>query len=168
MDTYHKDISVNPIGYIESKYKQFDEVPFPHGNKGWNEDISTIVLYPEHAEEISGLDGYSHIIVLYWIHRSGEWKMPEHNHKHHKPDYVKLFATRMPVRPNPIGLSVVKLHDISIDNGRILVKGLDALDKTPVLDIKPYIPNFDSYPEASLPEWVEMHLKAHHYHHNTN
>ena len=168
MDTYHKDLSVNPVGYVESKYQHFDEVPHPNGNKGWNDDISTIVLYPEHAEEISGLDGYSHIIVLYWIHKSGEWKMPEHNHKQHKPDYVKLFATRMPVRPNPIGLSVVKLQDISIDSGRILVKGLDALDKTPVLDIKPYIPDFDSYPEASLPEWVGRHLKVHHHQHHTH
>lgn len=165
MDTYYEDLSVKPVGYVESKYQHFDEVPNPHGNKGWNEDISTIVLSPEHAKKISGLDGYSHIIVLFWIHKSSEWKMPEHSHR---PNHAKLFATRMPVRPNPIGLSVVKLQDISIDSGKIVVRGLDALDKTPVLDIKPYIPDFDSYPKASLPEWVEGHLREHHHHHHTH
>ena len=71
----------------------------------------------------------------------------------------------MPVRPNPIGLSVVELMDFSPESGRVVVKGLDALNGTPILDIKPYIPNFDSYPEASLPEWVGVHLKeGHHIH----
>lgn len=164
-NTSRETFSVSPVGYIESEYKHFDEVPHPHGKNGWNEDNSTIVLYPEHAKEISGLDGYSHIIVLFWIDRSGEWKMPEHHHKHHKPDHVKVFATRMPVRPNPIGLSVVEVQEISYDGGRILIRGLDALDRTPVLDIKPYIPDFDSYPEARLPEWVGGHLKEHDHQH---
>lgn len=162
MDTSSETFSVNPIGYIESEYQNFDELPHPHGDEDRNEHTSTIVLYPEHAGEISGMDGYSHIIVLFWIHKSGEWKMPEHDHK---PDHVKVFATRMPVRPNPIGLSVVEIEDIFYDSGRITIKGLDALDKTPVLDIKPYIPYFDSYPEASLPEWVGIHLKEDHHIH---
>ncbi|TQD23461.1 tRNA (N6-threonylcarbamoyladenosine(37)-N6)-methyltransferase TrmO [Methanolobus vulcani] len=165
MDTYNEDLLVKPVGYVESKYQHFDEVPHPHGDKGWNEDISTIVLSPEHAKKISGLNGYSHIIVLFWIHKSSGWKMPKHSHR---PNHVKVFATRMPVRPNPIGLSVVKLQDISIDSGKIVVRGLDALDKTPILDIKPYIPDFDSYPEASLPEWVEGHLREHHHQHHTH
>ncbi|MHC1566376.1 MAG: TrmO family methyltransferase domain-containing protein, partial [Candidatus Syntropharchaeia archaeon] len=81
-----------------------------------------------------------------------------------KPPNVKVFATRMPVRPNPIGLSVVKLLNFSPDTGRISVEGLDALDKTPILDIKPYISDFDSYPDAGLPEWVEKHLREEHHH----
>ena len=80
---------------------------------------------------------------------------------HNKPPHVKLFATRMPVRPNPIGISVVELLDFSTDTGQITVKGLDALDCTPVLDIKPYIPNFDSYSNACVPEWVRSHLNSH-------
>jgi len=158
LETHHESFALHPIGYIESGYHNFDDVPHPHGKKGWNEDISTIVLNSEHAGKITGLDGYSHIIVLFWIHRSGEWKMPEY---HHQPSHVKVFATRMPVRPNPIGLSVVELLDFSPDSGRVSVKRLDALDGTPILDIKPYIPDFDSYPEASLPDWVGRHLREH-------
>jgi tRNA (Thr-GGU) A37 N-methylase len=67
----------------------------------------------------------------------------------------------MPVRPNPIGMSVVELVDFSTQDGQITVKGLDALDGTPVLDIKPYIPNFDSYPDARVPKWVSEHLNSH-------
>ena len=164
--THCGSFDLNPIGYVESGYHDFGEVPHPHGEGGWNEDISTIELYPEHAGEISGLEGYSHIIVLYWIHKSSEWKMPKHSHSHsHKPPHVKVFATRMPVRPNPIGLSVVELMDFSPDSGRVAVKGLDALNDTPILDIKPYIPNFDSYPKASLPEWVGRHLREDHHIH---
>ena len=159
-DVERESFIVNPIGYVESKYNHFDDVPHSHGNRSWVEDTSTVVLYPEHAGKIEGLEGYSHIIVLYWIHKSGEWKMPKH---HHRPPNVKVFATRMPVRPNPIGLSVVEILNFSSDKGRMLVKGLDALNDTPILDIKPYIPNFDSYPEASLPEWVGRHLKDHHH-----
>lgn len=165
-ETPRESFALNPIGHIESGYHSFGEVPHPPGKGGWNEDISTIALYPEHAGEISGLEGYSHIIVLYWIHKSGEWEMPEHSHSHsHKPPHVKVFATRMPVRPNPIGLSVVELMDFSPDSGRVAVKGLDALNGTPILDIKPYIPNFDSYPKASLPEWVGRHLREDHHIH---
>jgi len=77
----------------------------------------------------------------------------------------------MPVRPNPIGVSVVELLDFSADSGEIIVKGLDALDGTPVLDIKPFIPNFDSYPEACVPDWVKEHLDSHHHgahHHHSH
>lgn len=122
-----------------------------------------MVLYPEHDRKIEGLDSYSHMIVLYWIHKSDEWKMPKHHHHHHKPPNVKVFATRMPVRPNPIDLSVVEILSFSSDNGRLSVKGLDALNVTPILDIKPYIPNFDSYPETRLPVWVGSHLSEHHH-----
>ncbi len=183
LETHHESFDLNPIGYVESGYHSFSEVPRPPGKGGWNEDTSTIALCPEHAGKISGLDGYSHIIVLFWIHKSGEWKMPGHDHhdshdhnqnhnlpQHHhshshshsrKPAHVKVFATRMPVRPNPIGLSVVELMGFSPESGIVTVKGLDALNGTPILDIKPYIPNFDSYPEASLPEWVGKHLREH-------
>ena len=176
-ETQRESFALHPIGQIESGYHSFGEVPHPHGKEGWNEDISTIALYPEHAGKISGLDGYSHIIVLFWIHKSGEWKMtghdhhdshdhnqnhdPHHHSHSHKPPHVKVFATRMPVRPNPIGLSVVELMGFSPESGIVTVKGLDALNGTPILDIKPYIPNFDSYPEASLPEWVGKHLREH-------
>jgi len=150
--------SIRPIGYVQSAYAQTGDVR--HTHTGWTGDVSHIHLLPKYAKGLGGLTGYSHIIVLFWVHKSKEWKMPKN---HLKPPRVKIFATRMPVRPNPVGMSVVELLDFSADSGEIVVKGLDALDGTPVFDIKPYIPNFDSYPEACVPDWVRGHLNSPHH-----
>jgi len=150
--------SIRPIGYVQSAYAQTEDVP--HTHTGWTADVSHIRLLPKYAKGLGGLTGYSHIIVLFWVHKAKEWKMPKN---HHKPPHVKIFATRIPVRPSPIGMSVVEMLHFSIDTGEVIVKGLDALDGTPVLDIKPYIPNFDSYPKAFVPDWVRRHLNSHHH-----
>lgn len=149
---------IRPIGYVHSPYTQIKDVA--HTNAGWTADTSQIHLFPRYAKGLGGLQGYSHIIVLFWVHKAKGWKIPKH---HHKPPHVKLFATRMPVRPNPIGMSVVELLDFSVETGQIIVKGLDALDGTPVLDIKPYIPNFDSYSNACVPDWLKEHLDSHYH-----
>jgi len=153
-----ESFTVRPIGYVQSGYAKTNDVA--HTHIGWTADTSQIHLLPRYTKALGGLKGYSHIIVLFWVHKSKKWKMPKN---HNKPPHVKLFATRMPVRPNPIGMSVVELLDFSTDTGRITVKGLDALDGTPVIDIKPYIPNFDSYQKASVPDWVKGHLNSHHH-----
>jgi len=155
-ETPPRRFMVRPIGYVRSAYAQPQDVP--HTHTGWTADTSRIRLLSRHAAALGGLKGYSHVVVLFWVHRAKDWKMPKH---HHKPPHVKVFATRMPVRPNPIGMSVVELADFSVESGELVVKGLDALDGTPVLDIKPYIPNFDSCPEARVPEWVAEHLNSH-------
>jgi tRNA-Thr(GGU) m(6)t(6)A37 methyltransferase TsaA len=156
-DTDTKEsFSIRPVGYIYSKYIEHEDVP--HTHTGWTDDTSQIRLFPKYAKGLGGLKGYSHIIVLFWIHKAKEWKMPK-NHK--KPSQVKVFATRMPVRPNPVGMSVVELLDFSTDTGRVTVKGLDALDGTSVIDIKPYIPNFDSYSKACVPGWLKEALRNH-------
>ncbi len=152
-----------PVGHIKSRYNHYRDIPRPHGSTGWTDDTSWVILYPEHAKKLEGLDGYSHLIIIYWIHKASEWRMPK---DHGKPPKVRLFATRMPVRPNPVGLSVVQLIDFSPKTGRIKVKGLDALNGSPLLDIKPYIPSFDSISGATLPDWLKKHLKKHHHHHH--
>lgn len=148
--------AVRPIGHVRSGYSQPEDVH--HTRAGWTADVSRIRLLSRHAAALGGLKGYSHVVVLFWVHRAKDWKMPKH---HHKPPHVKVFATRMPVRPNPIGMSVVELVDFSTASGELVVRGLDALDGTPVLDIKPYIPSFDSCPDARVPEWVQEHLDSH-------
>lgn len=153
-----ESFSVRPIGYVHSGYIEQEDVP--HAHTGWSEDTSKIRLFSKYAKGLGGLEGYSHIIILFWIHKSKKWKMPK-NHK--KPANVKVFATRMPVRPNSIGMSVVELMDFSTDTGLVTVKGLDALDGTPVIDIKPYIPNFDSYSGASVPDWLKEALNDHYH-----
>jgi len=148
--------TVRPIGYVHCAYSRPEDVP--HSHRAWTEDACRIRLLRPYANGLQGLDGYSHVIVLFWVHRAREWKMPRH---HHKPPHVKVFATRMPVRPNPIGMSVVELVEFSPHSGDLVVRGLDALDGTPILDLKPYIPNFDSRPDARLPGWVAQHLASH-------
>lgn len=147
---------VRPIGHVRSPYAQPGDVP--HTHDGWTHGVARIKLLSRHAAALGGLKGYSHVIVLFWVHRARDWKMPKY---HNKPPHVKVFATRMPVRPNPIGMSVVRLIDFSTETGELIVEGLDALDGTPVLDIKPYISNFDSYPDAQVPQWVTRHLESH-------
>ena len=155
-DRSSQEFVARAIGHVHSDYAQPGDVA--HTHTGWTAETSRIRLLPVHAAGLGGLKGYSHIVVLFWVHRAREWKMPKH---HHKPPHVKVFATRMPVRPNPIGISVVELVDFSTESGESVVRGLDALDGTPVLDIKPYIPNFDSCPNAQAPQWVTEHVNSH-------
>jgi len=155
-DIAPQQFTARAIGHVRSGYAQPSDVA--HTQTGWTADTARIQLLGSHAAGLGGLKGYSHIVVLFWVHRVRDWKMPKN---HNKPPHVKVFATRMPVRPNPIGMSVVELVDFSTDSGELVVKGLDALDGTPVLDIKPYIPNFDSCPDARVPQWVAAHLNSH-------
>ena len=155
-ETTPEQFIIRPIGYVQSPYAKPEDVA--HTHTGWTADTSRIRLLPKRAAGLGGLKGYSHIVVLFWVHRAKDWKMPKH---HHKPAHVKVFATRMPVRPNPIGMSVVELVGFSSTTGELVVKGLDALHGTPVLDIKPYIPDFDSRSDAQVPQWVREHLNSH-------
>ena len=150
---------VRPIGFVTSPYKGIDDVQ--HKHRGWTDAEATIRLLPQHAGKIRGLEGFSHIILLFWNHLASQWRMPKN---HGKPVWVKVFATRMPVRPNPIGMSVVELLACDPQIGILQVKGLDAIEGTPVLDIKPYVPHFDSWPDAKIPEWVAKRLNGEHHH----
>lgn len=104
----------------------------------------TVEVFEPFAEGLADLEGFDRIWLLYWCHRSGGSKMrviPYRDTQEHG-----LFATRAPARPNPIGLSCVSLQRIA---GNVLYVGdLDILDGTPLLDIKPYVPAFDSFPTA--------------------
>ena len=124
------------IGRVFSEVKGITDVQ--HTSRGWTADTCKIKLMPQYKRGLGGLDGYSHVIILFYINQHKKWKMPK---EHHKPKHVKVFATRMPVRPNPIGLSTVELLDFSTEEGTMTVKGLDAVDGTPILDIKPYLPH---------------------------
>ena len=157
-DKESRTYRVHPIGYVRSPYEKFGDVGHVHDS--WTKGDCFIELTTDHKGKLKGLDGYSHLIVLFWLHKAGEWRMPKN---HHLKRGIKLFATRMPKRPNPIGFSVVKMLNFSPETGRVMVHGLDALDGTPIVDIKPYIRHFDSRPDATLPEWVEEHLNSGHH-----
>jgi tRNA-Thr(GGU) m(6)t(6)A37 methyltransferase TsaA len=113
-------------------------------------------IFPEFCDALKGVDGFSHIIILYWIHlrdnekeRSVLQVVPRGRANGVK---VGVFACRSPSRPNPIGLCVVKLK--KVEDCRLTVKGLDALEGSPIIDIKPYIQKRDAVPKAYTPEWV--------------
>jgi len=126
-----------PIGTIHSPYAEPAGVPI-QGVFADNAE-GTVELLPEFAAALADLDGFSHIILLYCFHRSNGYELTC------KPfldtERRGLFATRAPRRPNPIGISVVRLLGIE---GRVLrIADIDIVDGTPLLDIKPYIPDFD-------------------------
>jgi len=99
-------------------------------------------MHPEYSEGLKDLEGFSHIVLLYHFHRSQDTKLTVIPFMDSRPHGV--FSTRAPSRPNPIGFSVVKLIKIK---GNILdIENVDILDGTPLLDIKPYVPEFDQYP----------------------
>jgi len=141
-------MKLKAIGIVRNEIKR----PVRHG---WSEIVSEIVVDNSLTEALDGLDECSHIIVLYWMHQlTPGRKLQLKVHPMGKPELplVGRFATRSPSRPNPVGQSTVKLLE---RRGNILkVKGLDAIDGTPVIDIKPYIPKYDSADDAKAPPWM--------------
>lgn len=137
-----------PIGVVRNAVKE------PQMG-GWESVESRIVVRRELADALDGLEGYSHVIVLFWAHR-----VPEEERKatriHPMGDptlpLLGVFATRTQLRPNAIGMTVVPL--LARKRNELRVRGLDAIDGTPVLDIKPYIPHYDSLPQATIPAWA--------------
>jgi tRNA-Thr(GGU) m(6)t(6)A37 methyltransferase TsaA len=145
------DMTLKAIGIVRNEIKQ----PIRHG---WREIVSDIVINSDLTEALDGLDEFSHIIVLYWLHRLPAGRqLPLKVHPMGRPELplVGRFATRSPSRPNPVGQATVRLLE---RRGNILkVKGLDAIDGTPVIDIKPYIPGYDSADDAKAPPWMTKH-----------
>ena len=138
-------ITLEPIGEVRNKISQ----PM---RQGWGEVVSELVLKPELEEALEGLEQFSHIIVVFWMHKAPLYH-PTKIHLQGRQDLplVGLFATRSPHRPNPVGVSVVEL--LERHRNILKVKGLDALNGTPVIDIKPYLPG-DKVGEARTPKWV--------------
>lgn len=121
-----------------------------------SETEARVRIFPIFCEGLREIDSFSHLIVLYWIHlrnSEGERRTLRVFPRRHAVDVeVGVFACRSPSRPNPIGLCVVEL--VKIDGCNLTVKGLDALEGSPIVDIKPYIPRADSVPNARVPEWT--------------
>ena len=142
-------ISYRPIGVIHSPFTNIGGMPIqPTGADGIR---GAIEVFPEFAEGLKDLDGFSHIILLYHFHRAQESKLVVTPFMDSQPRGV--FATRAPKRPNPIGLSIVRL--LGIEQNILHVENVDILDGTPLLDIKPYVPEFDHHP-ADRVGWLEQ------------
>ena len=146
--TFRKTVTFEPIGYARSPFKE-------RPAQGWSEVVSQIILRDNLAEGLEDLEGFSHIQVLFWLHRMRKGKelsLKIHPMGRQELPLVGLFATRSPHRPNPIGLTTAEL--LKREGNVLTVRGLDAEDDTPILDIKTYIPGYDGPPEAKVPPWI--------------
>ncbi len=141
-------MTLKAIGFVRNEIKQ----PVIGGEE---EVVSDIVVDESLTEALDRLDEFSHIIVLYWLHRVATTAQPPlkaHPMGRQELPLVGLFATRSPNRPNPLGKTTVRLLE---RQGNVLkVKGLDAIDGTPVVDIKPYNPGYDSVADAKVAPWI--------------
>jgi len=129
-------------------------------DRDWGEVQSEIVVSEQQEQGLAGIDDFSHLIVVYWMHLlCADERNVLRVHPRRRPELprVGVFATRSPARPNPIGVTVVRL--LSRQRNVLKVAGLDALDGTPVLDIKPYLPEGDCIPSARFAPWVGRDMK---------
>ncbi len=149
-----RGLELRPIGKVVNDVEPGEDVT-------WEETISRIVVDQEWAEGLSGLEEFSHIIVLSWLDRpkTRETHLRLHPEAREDMPLVGVFATRAPVRPNPIGLTAVEL--LAREQNVLIVRGLDAYHGTPVLDIKPYLVRGDLKNVTSMPEWLKRLWEEH-------
>jgi len=145
---FNMKIEYQTIGLIHSPFKDIKKMPIqPVGAFGIK---GTVEVFPAFNEGLKDVKGFSHIFLLYHFHRIKEFALVVTPFLDSQPRGV--FATRAPKRPNPIGLSIVKLD--GIEDNILHVENVDILDGTPLLDIKPYVPEFDNHP-ANRVGWLE-------------
>lgn len=141
-------IEYQPIGVIHSPFQKIEGMPIqPAGAAGV---MGTVEVFETYRTGLKDLDGFSHIYLLYHFHRVQGFSLDVVPFMDSKTR--GLFSTRAPMRPNPIGLSVVRLH--GIEEGVLHIENVDVLDGTPLLDIKPYVPEFDPRGEVRT-GWLE-------------
>jgi tRNA-Thr(GGU) m(6)t(6)A37 methyltransferase TsaA len=136
-----------PVAFVHNSVKR----PRPHG---W-EDVESRVELVAHIgpETLAGLEGFSHVLIIFWLDRLGDQRpQPLTIEIGDDPQPRGILATRSQLRPTPIGCSAVRV--LAVAGSSLYVRGLDAIDGTPVLDIKPYIPDYDCIATASVPAWI--------------
>jgi tRNA-Thr(GGU) m(6)t(6)A37 methyltransferase TsaA len=149
------DIFFKPIGVIHTPFKEPRGTPIQPGRSSGAE--GTIEIYPEFVRGLTDLEGFSHITVVYHFHLSSGFELTVTPFLDTKPR--GLFSTRAPRRPNPIGISVVRL--IGVSKNILNIENVDMVDGTPLLDIKPYVRDFDSTDDYRI-GWLQdrIHLEG--------
>ena len=146
--TQQESINLTPIGRV------VNGIEYP-SHVEWKTVTSRVVIAPQLVEALDGIDGFSHIVIIFYLHRVNEDRrscLKVHPQGKRELPLVGVFATRSPVRPNPIGVTVVQL--LERQKNVLKVLGLDAYDGTPVLDVKPYLSRDDVLEEATMPDWL--------------
>jgi len=132
-----EEIKYKPIGVIHSRFKEIEGMPIqPTGAEG---NTGTVEVFAEYSAGLKDIDGFSHVILIYHFHLSNGYSLevkPFLDEETHG-----LFSTRSPSRPNPVGISIVRL--VEVKGPKLKIEGVDIVDNTPLLDIKPYVPDFD-------------------------
>ncbi|HEX3574870.1 MAG TPA: tRNA (N6-threonylcarbamoyladenosine(37)-N6)-methyltransferase TrmO [Rhodopila sp.] len=145
-------LSLNPIGTLHTPWRAIADCP-RNGRQPDPAPVCIAHVLPEFVEGLRSLEGFSHLILLYWLDQATPPKLsftPPFD-----PQPRGVFATRAPFRPNPIGLSVVAFDGFDAPDA-LKVRYLDCVDGTPLLDIKPYLPTTDSEPNAAM-GWLDPH-----------
>lgn len=138
-----ESLVLKPIGVIHTPYRRLEEIP----RQGrLSSEVGVIEVYPEYCPGLKDIDLCTHLFVLFWLHLGDRGRLtaiPPHDGREHG-----VFATRSPNRPNPIALDVVEL--LEVEGCMLRVRGIDALDGSILLDIKPYSSDMDSIPSARI------------------
>jgi len=146
------EIVYRPIGVIRTPFKSPVGVPIqPPAGRGVR---GVVEVFPEYVEGLKDLEGFSYIILIYHFHLVKRYSLRDTPYMDSEARGV--FATRAPARPNPIGISIVKL--VKIEGNKLYIEDVDIVDGTPLLDIKPYVPEFDYRPNARI-GWLEKRVK---------
>lgn len=143
-----QDIIMKSIGCVKNTVQEKKDV-------SWGDDVSTIILNEEYYTGLKGLEDFTHAIIVYHLDKA-EYQKDKHLQRRaqNREDMplVGIFSQRGKDRPNKIGMTSVQI--VSVNDTSLTIKGLDAIDGTPVLDIKPYYPVYDKK-DAKVPEWVD-------------
>jgi tRNA-Thr(GGU) m(6)t(6)A37 methyltransferase TsaA len=145
------EITMHSIGIIHSPFNEKDQTPIQSSR---SQAVGLVELYPEFVDGLKDIENLSHIYLLYVFHKSSGYTLqvkPFLDDQEHG-----IFATRYPYRPNPIGISTVRL--VSRQGNALTIEGVDVLDGTPLLDIKPYVPDFDLRADVRV-GWHETRSK---------
>ena len=148
-------MNMEPIGFVNNDVQGKKDT-------SWGEDISTIRLNEEYIGGLQGLNDFSHVTIIYYLDRAvfdREKHLKRHPQNREDMPLVGIFSQRGKDRPNRIGMTSVQIVEVSENS--LTVKGLDAIDGTPILDIKPYYPVYDRK-DANVPEWVDR-LMVHYF-----
>jgi tRNA (adenine37-N6)-methyltransferase len=143
--------SLNPIGHVKN---DVHDIRF----NGWKELVSRLVIKRRYVDALEGLEEFSHLFVVSRLHLPGKLLLKRHPRNRQDLPEVGIFVTRSQMRPNRLGLHLVRL--LGREKNELVVVGLDAVDSTPLIDIKPYIPQQDVITNARVPRWVDkLHEK---------
>ncbi len=146
-------ITLKIIGHVESSVKE-------QTDEQWGQVESRVVLHPDYHAGLRGIEQFSHALIVTYLH---EARFEPARHLVRRPrgldsmPEVGIFAQRAKDRPNPLGITAVSI--VGVEPGVLVVRGLDAIEGTPVIDVKPYYPAYDRVMSASVPEWVDRLMK---------